>query len=119
MIKRVARGMRMDPYKVLGIERESSQDIVKKAYFRLAKLHHPDLNSGNEVIFMQEMFKKVNEAYSQLKNLTFEAKIESEPEDMLWNKAWQGFSQETLEKDSIYTQKKPSQRNYQEVLLIL
>ena len=35
-----------DPYKVLGLERGASDEEVKKAYRRLAKKYHPDLNPG-------------------------------------------------------------------------
>jgi len=35
-----------DPYKILGVERDASAAAIQKAYRKLAKLHHPDLNPG-------------------------------------------------------------------------
>ena len=51
-----------DPYKVLGISRDVSEDEIKKAYHKLAMKYHPD-KGGDE-----EKFKQVNEAYSILTN---------------------------------------------------
>lgn len=50
-----------DPYKVLGVNRDASQDDIQKAYRRLAKKLHPDLNPGNKTA--EEEFKKVSAAY--------------------------------------------------------
>ena len=53
-----------DPYKILGIDRSSSDDEVKKAYRDLARKYHPDKNPGNKAA--EDMFKIVQEAYSQI-----------------------------------------------------
>ena len=52
----------VDYYKVLGVDKNASDNTIKQAYKKLAKEHHPDLG-GNE-----EDFKKINEAYETLKN---------------------------------------------------
>ena len=55
-----------DPYKVLGVSPDASDEEIKRAYRRLAKKYHPDLNPGD-----QEAAKKmqqVNAAYEQIKN---------------------------------------------------
>lgn len=53
-----------DPYKVLGVGRDASQDDIQKAYRKLAKKLHPDLNPGNKSA--EDEFKKVTSAYDVL-----------------------------------------------------
>jgi DnaJ-class molecular chaperone len=54
----------VDPYTVLGVKRNASQDDIQKAYRRLAKKFHPDLNPGNKKA--EEQFKDVSAAYDLL-----------------------------------------------------
>jgi DnaJ-class molecular chaperone len=49
-----------DPYKTLGVARDASADDIRKAYRKLAKKHHPDLNPGNKAA--EETFKRVSAA---------------------------------------------------------
>ncbi len=53
--------MAKDYYKILGVEKNASQDDIKKAFRKLAHEHHPDKKTGNA-----EKFKEANEAYSVL-----------------------------------------------------
>ena len=53
-----------DLYKVLGVNKTASQDDVRKAYRRLARKHHPDVNQGNKDA--GEKFKEVSAAYEVL-----------------------------------------------------
>jgi curved DNA-binding protein CbpA len=53
-----------DPYAVLGVKRDASQDDIQKAYRKLAKKLHPDLNPGNKKA--EEQFKEVSGAYDLL-----------------------------------------------------
>jgi len=53
-----------DPYAVLGVAREASEDDIKKAYRRLAKKLHPDLSPGNRL--NEQQFKEVTAAYDLL-----------------------------------------------------
>jgi DnaJ-class molecular chaperone len=53
-----------DPYQTLGVKKDASQDAIQKAYRRLAKKLHPDLNPGNKQA--EEQFKAVSAAYDLL-----------------------------------------------------
>lgn len=53
-----------DPYNVLGIDRSASERDVKKAYRRLARRHHPDLNKSSKEA--ETKFKEIQEAYEIL-----------------------------------------------------
>lgn len=63
-----------DYYEVLGINKSSSDDEIKKAYRKLAKQFHPDVNSENKDA--EEKFKEINEAYEVLSNSQKKAKYD-------------------------------------------
>lgn len=53
-----------DYYEVLGVGRDADEEVLKKAYRRLAMKHHPDRNPGDASA--EEKFKEANEAYEVL-----------------------------------------------------
>lgn len=55
-----------DYYKLLGVGRDAKAEEISKAYKKLARKYHPDLNPGNKE--SEEKFKEINEAYEVLKD---------------------------------------------------
>jgi len=53
-----------DYYEVLGVEKDVSENEIKKSYRKLARKYHPDVNPGDKVA--EEKFKEINEAYEVL-----------------------------------------------------
>ena len=58
---------RADPYVVLGVRADASDEEVRSAYRRLVQLHHPDHNHGSAE--SERRFEEVQEAYAQVREL--------------------------------------------------
>jgi len=63
--------MSKDYYKLLGVEKNATQDEIKKAFKKLAMQHHPDRPGGDE-----KKFKEINEAYQVLGDAEKRAKFD-------------------------------------------
>ena len=63
-----------DYYEVLGVNKSASEDEIKKAYKKMARKYHPDLNPDNKEA--EEKFKEVNEAYEVLSDANKKARYD-------------------------------------------
>ena len=59
--------MSKNPYDVLGVSQNASDDEVKKAYRELSRKYHPDANVDNPLADLaEEKFKEIQEAYDEI-----------------------------------------------------
>ena len=61
----------LDPYQILSVDRDASQEEIKKAYLQLANQYHPDkvTHLGKEFRELAEIkFKKIQQAYDELRS---------------------------------------------------
>jgi len=64
-----------DYYKVLGVSKSASAEDIKKAFRKLARRYHPDVNPGDQK--SEEKFKEINEAYEVLSDVTKRRKYDT------------------------------------------
>ncbi|KAF2032356.1 TPR-like protein [Setomelanomma holmii] len=79
------KSKRKDYYKILGLEKDCTEQEIKKAYRKLAIIHHPDKNPGDEEA--AERFKEIQEAHETLSDSQKRARYDSgedliDPSDM-------------------------------------
>ena len=62
--------MQRDPYEILGVTRNATEEEIKKAYRELAKKYHPDnYPDPNMAELAGEKMKEINAAYEEIKTL--------------------------------------------------
>ena len=63
LLHTTCRSNQKDYYKVLNIEKNSTKQNIKQAYYKLSKVYHPDINNESEA---ETKFKEIQEAYDIL-----------------------------------------------------
>ena len=74
-----------DYYKTLGVSKTASQDEIKRAFRKLARKHHPDVNPGD--LAAEERFKEINEANEVLSDVEKRKKYDR------FGSQWQQYEQ--------------------------
>jgi molecular chaperone DnaJ len=73
-------------YEILGVDENATQDDIKKAYRKLSKQYHPDVNDEGE-----EMFKEISEAYENIGDETKRQEYENRRKNPFGNMGGMGF----------------------------
>lgn len=88
----------IDYYKILGVGKKSSEKEIKRAYRKLARKYHPDLNRDDTVA--EEKFKEINEANEVLSNPENRKKYDTYGENWQHSEAYEKANQTQRKRDS-------------------
>ncbi|MBE1555953.1 DnaJ domain-containing protein [Sporosarcina limicola] len=77
-------------YKILGVDRNASQQEIKNAFRNLSKKHHPDVNDGSKA--SETIFIEVQEAYNMLKDTSSRQTYDSQMKEARYSQADSGGS---------------------------
>jgi len=83
-------------YKLLGIQENATEQEIKKAYRKLAKEYHPDVNKTKEA---EEKFKEINAAYEVLSDKNKRAQYDSVGDSVFGDNGFQTYSQQHSDVD--------------------
>lgn len=85
----MATTTKKDYYEVLGVKRNATETEIKKAYKKLARKYHPDVNPNNKEA--EEKFKEISEAYHVLSNKELRKKYDQFGHSERWAQEFGGF----------------------------
>ncbi|PKR79639.1 molecular chaperone DnaJ [Brumimicrobium salinarum] len=92
----------VDYYKILGIKKDASEKDIKKAYRKLARKYHPDLNPGDAKA--EQKFKQINEAHEVLGNPENRKKYDKYGKDWMHGEEYEKARQQQQQQRQAYQQ---------------
>lgn len=91
----------IDYYKILGVDKTASADAIKKAYRKLARKYHPDVNPGDKEA--EKKFKEINEANEVLSNPDNRAKYDKYGENWKHGEEYEKAQQQYRQQSQSYS----------------